>query len=300
MCDTTVISSCVQGEGGQGSVVAEAVAGTLAGVLVIFIAVAIVCLTVIVCVYNQRRGKAIEDTAKERDGGLANPAYTTTKLGQAVETGNKFTNPTYSPSAIGNGTSKLQHHNTPSNPMRTADEDPLYAVLEDQAPIASSSTVIQPRAYEEIDAPSPNTTPLFIIADKDNRDELALQSHDCNLPQPASNADPPPTTGPPHCDSFTLEDTYSQLDRELPNPSYSHLLRDPQNRKGEGEGDVVAGSSYSHLLHQPGGGVREQQRETGITTQHTYSHLICDGEVCGMTQNGANESAYFHMTDCHT
>ena len=71
-----------EGGGGQGSVIAGAVAGILAGVLVILIAVAIVCLTVIISVNKRslKRRKGIEDAAKEKDGGLANPAYTTTTL----------------------------------------------------------------------------------------------------------------------------------------------------------------------------------------------------------------------------
>ena len=319
------------GGGGQRSVVVGAVAGTLAGVLVILIAVAIVCLTVAVCVNKRRRRrKGIEDAVKERDGGLVNPAYTTTTLGQAIKTNNKFTNctyftsaigqaiktndrftnptysptvsghavktndrftnPTYSTTAVGHITPGLQQYGTPSDRRGEADKDaPQYAVLEDPTSIAAASTVNQPREYEEIDdfAPSPNSSPALVaVSDQPcptaSCNKLGSLSHSSKLPQPASNVDLPPTAEQPYCDSPVLQHTYSQLDRklpggkEVPDPSYSHLLHGLQNGKGEG-GGVATGSSYSHLLHGPGGGDREQQRETAAMTQHVYSHLVHDG-----------------------
>ena len=298
--------------------------------MVILIAVAIVCLTVAVCVNKRRRRKGIEDAVKERDGGLVNPAYTTTTLGQAIKTNNKFTNctyftsaigqaiktndrftnptysptvsghavktddrftnPTYSTTAVGHITPGLQQYGTPSDRRGEADKDaPQYAVLEDPTSIAAASTVNQPREYEEIDdfAPSPNSSPALVaVSDQPcptaSCNKLGSLSHSSKLPQPASNVDLPPTAEQPYCDSPVLQHTYSQLDRklpggkEVPDPSYSHLLHGLQNGKGEG-GGVATGSSYSHLLHGPGGGDREQQRETAAMTQHMYSHLVHDG-----------------------
>ena len=332
---TSIPENTRGGEGGsQGSVVIGAVAGMLAGVLVILIAVAIVCLTVAVCV-NKRRRKGIENTAKESIGGLANPVYTTCTaiLDQAVKTDNKFTNPTYAPSAIGQTiktddrftnptysptvsghavktddrftnptysttavgqiTPALQQYRSPSDPRRAADKDPpQYAVLEDP------TSMNQPRDYEEIyNFAPPNSSPALVAA---SCSKLASLSHSSKLPQPASNVNLPPTAEQPYCDSPILEHTYSQLDRyllvgnEVPNLLYSNLLQ------GEEEGGVAAGSSYSHLLHGLGGGDKEQQGETGAMTQHTYSHLVRDGGEHDTTQTGASESAYSHISDCHT
>ena len=319
------------GGGGQGSVIAGAVAGTLVGVLVILIAVATVCLTVAVCVYKRRRRKAIEDTAMDRDGELSNSAYTATTLGRAVQTDNSFTNPTYVPSAIGQAVktddrftnptysptvvghiaSELQQYSTPSDPSREADAGPQYAVLGGPTPTAAASTGNQPPQYEDIDdfAP-PNSSPAFVISDQppptariENCNESTSPPHISELPQHAINVDLPTTTGHPHRDSPILEHTYSQLDRklpggnEVPNPSYSHVLHGPQN---EEEGCTASDSTYSHLLHAPEGGDKEQQSDMEVTTQHTYSHLVCDGGGHDLTQNGASESAYSHISDCHT
>ena len=131
--------------------IAGAMAGTLAGVLVILIAVAIVCLTVTVCVYNQRRRKCTEEATKlqERNGGLDNPAYTTTALttSQGIKINDSFANPTYSSTAVRYIAPELQQHSTPSDPRRASDRDETVKV---SLPTSTfDSTLNQPQDYEE-------------------------------------------------------------------------------------------------------------------------------------------------------
>ena len=222
----------------------------------------------------------------QRRKAVANPASALSQGGT-----DSRLSPTYSPVAL---TSELQHHSTASDPRRAADNNPQYALL--GPTIASSSTVDQSQEYEEVN--------------------LSL---DCTPPVPINTKRP----RQPNCSAPIVEDTYSQPEcklpdnKELPAPSYSHLLRGsqtrewkeggiatgssyshllrgPQTKEGEGKGDAASGSSYSHLLHGPGGGDRGQKRETGATTQHMYSRLECDRGGRGTTQTGASESAPSH------
>ena len=295
------------------SVIAGVVAGTLA-VLVIFIAVAIVCLTVIISVNKRRRRKAIEDAAKDRDGGLANPAYTATTLGLAVQTDNRFTNPTYAPSAIGQAVKANDRFTNPAysptvsghavqtddrfiNPMATHSPTAVGYISPE---LQQHSTPSDPRRvadegpqYAVLGDPTSiaaasTTNKLREYEDIDNftsspnYNKPVSPSHNSEVPQPASNVDLPPTTEYSHRDSLTIEHTYSHLDHKVPG------------------GNEVPNPSYSHLLHGLGGGDSELQRETSATTQHIYSHLVHDVGGHMTTQTGARESAYSHISDYHT
>ena len=109
------------------------------------IAVAIVCLTVAVSVYNKRRRTEVAV--------VANPVYTSTVqvIGEVVETDNNNYSPIYSSTAIGS---------------RRATDKRLsqYAILEAPIPLthASISPINLPQDYEDVNNidPSPYSGPV--------------------------------------------------------------------------------------------------------------------------------------------
>ena len=293
-----------EGGGGQGSVIAGAVAGILAGVLVILIAVAIVCLTVIISVNKRslKRRKGIEDAAKEKDGGLANPAYTTTTLGQAVKTDNKFTNPTYAPSAIGQA---LKTDDKFANPTYSATVSGHAVKTDDRFTNSTYSTTAvghiasglhaysspsDRRGEADKDAPQYAVLedPTSIAAASTVNQPREYEEIDDFTPSPNSSlalvavSDQPCSTASynklgslPHSSKLpqpasnvdlppTAEQPY--CDSPVLEHTYSQL-----DRKLPG-GKEVPDPSYSHLHHGSQNGKGEGGG--GVATDSSYSHLL--------------------------
>ena len=204
--------------------ITAAVVGSLTGVLIILV---VVCIAVILCIYNQRRKAVASQTA----------AHGQTEVDDRL-------NPTYSPTAFGRVESELQPHSTPtaSDSRGEGDENlPQYAVI--GPTITTPSTANRSQQYEEVIF-SPDRTPVLTDTNK-----------------------PPPV----------LEHTYSEPEckrpnkKELPDPSYDHLLQAPQSEERKEARGAAADSSYSLLLHEPGGGHGVTQ--TGAS-EPTFTHPV--------------------------